>query len=292
MTPPEQKALEDLKAELQCAVPRAFESLAAALIGKLLHVSVAVAKSGFQHGADAGVGGRQGRSLRIECKRYADSTSLNERELLGEVDHALDRDPALEVWILAATREIPEQLEDALRSKAARDALPIVVIDWKSPGPPLLAALCTSDPDTVEKLYSKKAADLARSLTTVCADKLASLTADLQAWVLGFEWIRRLAAERLQRIWSNPRTARAIMRQNVAGGAAVVVRREGVAKELLGWWGDADRGLALVVGTEGVGKTWAALEWTRSVGSTTSRSSFFCLPRPQRRRGMAADLQR
>ena len=170
--------------------PKAFELLAAALIGKLLHVSVAVAKSGFQHGADAGVGGRQGRSLRIECKRYANSTSLNERELLGEVDHALDRDPALEVSILAATREVPEQLEDALRSKAARDALPIVVIDWKLPGPPLLAALCTSDPDTVEQLYSKNAASLARSLTSVCADKLASLTNDLQTWALGFEEIR------------------------------------------------------------------------------------------------------
>src|SRR5262245_35654064 len=73
-----------------------LEELAAALLGHLLGVTVAVAKSGFQHGGDAGPAGRQGRRLRVECKRYSDTTSLSERELLGEIDHALARDPALE----------------------------------------------------------------------------------------------------------------------------------------------------------------------------------------------------
>src|SRR5215475_4968830 len=83
-----------------------LENLAAALLGRLLGVTVAVAKSGFQHGGDAGPAGRQGRRLRLECKKYADNTTISERELLGEIDHALSRDPALEAWVLVTTREV------------------------------------------------------------------------------------------------------------------------------------------------------------------------------------------
>jgi len=69
-----------------------FEHLAAALLGRLLDVQIAVASSGFQFGADAGPAGRQGRRFRLECKKYNDTSSLNERELLGEIDQALARD--------------------------------------------------------------------------------------------------------------------------------------------------------------------------------------------------------
>jgi hypothetical protein len=41
-------------------------------MGRLLGISIAVAKSGFQHGGDAA--GRQGRRFRLECKKYSDDT--------------------------------------------------------------------------------------------------------------------------------------------------------------------------------------------------------------------------
>jgi hypothetical protein len=106
-----------------------FERVVAALLSSHLEVDIAIAKSGFQHGGDSGPAGRQGRRFRIETKRYADTTSLSDRELLGEVDHALERDPALEAWFLVATREAPEQLENDLMRKSDRLGLPIVVID-------------------------------------------------------------------------------------------------------------------------------------------------------------------
>src|SRR5687767_8317560 len=110
-------AAVDLRERLQAASPDALVRVAAALIGRLLDVPVAVAKAGFQHGADAGTASHQGRRLRIECKRYGDDTTLGERELLGEIDQALSRDPALEAWILVATRVVPEQLLQSLRQK-------------------------------------------------------------------------------------------------------------------------------------------------------------------------------
>ncbi len=180
-----------LKAKLQEESKASkLENLAAALIGQLLGVTVAVAKSGFQHGGDAGPVGRQGRRLRIECKKYSDSTSLSERELLGEIDHALFRDEALEAWILVATRDVPEQLEQSLFQKGESIGVPIIILDWKPNGLASLAALCASAPSLVEAEFSADAGALARALQPVSTEVVNRLLRDLQAWNLGFEPLR------------------------------------------------------------------------------------------------------
>jgi hypothetical protein len=103
--------LGNLKIELQATGKEdVFERLTAALISNLLDLPIFVAATGFQYGGDAGPSGQQGRRFRIECKKYADTTALKERELLGEIDQALSRDKALEAWFLVSTREVPEQL--------------------------------------------------------------------------------------------------------------------------------------------------------------------------------------
>src|ERR1700726_4871385 len=75
---------EKLKVGLQAdKSARKLENLAASLMGRLLGISIAVAKSGFQHGGDAGSAGQQqGRRFRLECKKYSDDTNLSDRELL------------------------------------------------------------------------------------------------------------------------------------------------------------------------------------------------------------------
>jgi hypothetical protein len=192
--------LAKLKAALQGEKDTArFERLVAALIGRLLGVGVAVATTGFQHGGDAGTAGRQGRHLRIECKRYADTTALSDRERLGEVDQALDRDPALEAWILAATRDVPEQLEQMLEQKALRIGVPIVIVDWKGDGVSALAALCAFGADIVEMLLSAEAAGHAKALQNVALDGIERLRRDFQAWTPGFESLRALSHHQLKR---------------------------------------------------------------------------------------------
>jgi hypothetical protein len=242
----------------------AFEELTAALLSELLGLTIAIAKSGFQHGGDAGPGGRQGRRFRIETKRYADTTSLSDRELLGEIDHAVTKDPAIEAWFLTATRSAPEQLEQDLLRKSDELGLPIAVIDWKSDAFPALAALCTSAPHVIETMVSKEAGDIARGLAPEGEAALISLRRDLESWNLGFERLRALSLERLNTIWTTPRTSMAALGQDAAGGHYPgTIRRQGSFAALSAWWNrramaDAP---AAVVGWEGVGKTWAALDW-------------------------------
>jgi len=162
-----------------------LEHTAAGLLGRLLGVPIAVAKSGFQHGGDAGTAGQQGRRLRLECKKYSGETSLSDRELLGEIDHALARDEALEAWILVATRSVPEQLAQDLVQKGERIGVPVIIIDWKDDEVAPLAALCAFDPDVVETEFGRDASEPARALQSASATAIASIRRNLQSWCLG-----------------------------------------------------------------------------------------------------------
>ncbi|HEY8095095.1 MAG TPA: hypothetical protein VIE65_03255, partial [Methylobacter sp.] len=256
---------EKLKRELQserCSAK--LENLAAALLGQLLGLSIPVAKSGFQHGGDAGPAGRQGRRFRIECKKYSDKTSLSDRELLGEIDQALARDNALEAWILVATRSVSEQLEQDLFHHGERIGVPVVIIDWKNHELTSLAALCAFDPDLVEDEFSKEAGALARALQPASDDAIAMLRRNLQSWCLGFDTLRLQSHEKLDKIWNSPKTSNAELGQNTAGGAQEKrVKRSAVHQKLDAWWQGAARNDApvAVIGLDGVGKTWAALDW-------------------------------
>lgn len=254
-----------LKACLQGErVATKLENLAAALLGRLLGVTIAVAKSGFQHGGDAGSAGRQGRRLRLECKKYSDTTALSDRELLGEIDHALSRDPSIEAWILVATRPVSEQLEEYLHQKAETIGVPVIILDWKSTGLPSLAALCAFAPDIVEDIFSSEAGRLARALQGESADAVERLRRDLQAWSLGFETLQTQSLSKLETIWSSPRDSNACLGQNAAGGAENhKVVRCSVNDALDTWWhGRAKEDApAVVMGWDGVGKTWATLNW-------------------------------
>ncbi|MQU62306.1 hypothetical protein GHO25_04080 [Pseudomonas sp. FSL R10-1350] len=260
-----QTKLERLRTILQDDIrPAEFEKLVAALISSLTGVGIAVAKTGFQHGGDAGPSGRQGRRFRIETKRYADSTSLSDRELLGEVDDALTIDPALEIWILAATREVPEQLELKLMRKADETGVPIIIIDWKSNSVPALAALCSSSPSIVRDLVGTEAGNICEALKTGAKEALDRLVRDLSSWGAGFERLRAIANDRLQQLWTSPALSAATLGQNAAGGSRQsTIRRLASYTALSQWWTTppATDAPIVVMGLEGMGKTWATLDW-------------------------------
>jgi hypothetical protein len=247
-----------------------LERLTAILIGKLLGVSIAVAKSGFQYGGDAGPAGQQDRRFRLECKKYRDTTSLSNRELLGEIDHALARDEALEAWVLITTRSVSEQLRQDLIQKGERIGVPILIIDWQDNDISPLAALCAFSPDMVEAEYSKEAGALVRKLEPVIAEAIILLERSFEPWCLGFDSLRSYSHQKLEAIWNNPRTSNAELGQDAAGGAQNKrVKRTVVYDALNSWWnGPAKKDApAAIVGWDGVGKTWAALDWLISVNN-------------------------
>ena len=91
----------------------------------------------------------------------------------------------------------------------------------------------------------------------------------MQDAAVGFDLLRRTSHSRIRDVWESRRTAESRFGQNVAGGeagAAQIERREpmaGLDAWDLGAVGSRDEP-ALVVGREGMGKTWAVVDWLQS----------------------------
>jgi hypothetical protein len=260
-----QQALATLLAELRAGPSGALELLAAALVERLTGVGMAVARSGFQSGGDAGTTGRAGRHLRVECKRYLDTTPLSDRELQGQLDDARRGNSSLEVWVLVATRVVGEGTRQKLHEKSLEVGVPVVVVDWTVPqdGLPDLAALCAWASDLVGRHYTSKADEAAKQLYAGATERVDRLRRELQPWAIGSESVRDLARRRLDAVWSAESESRAHFGQNAAGGAnpETFIERKGVSSQLDLWWSNHKERPVVVHGAEGHGKTWAALGW-------------------------------
>lgn len=261
-----EKQLEALRSQLRSQDFRLLELLAADLFGRLLDVRVSVAKSGFQHGGDAGTTGIRDRYLRIECKRYGDTTPLDDRELQGEIDDAMHRTPGLEAWLLVSTTCASENTLETLGRKAREVGVPVIVFDWKSSAgaAPDLATLCAWAPDLVRSHYGKPAGTAAKRIAALMRveTQIARIRQDLAPWCVGYEELRRAAASRLRLIWDSDVESLAAFGQRAAGGTDPAhLTRKAIAKHLDAWWDDTTAGPAVPYGAEGVGKTWGVLEW-------------------------------
>lgn len=270
VTPIVNTLLATLKNQLESESADTFERLAADLFCRLLgDVGVSVSKPGSQFGGDAGTAGLRRRYLRLECKRYKESTPLSPRLLAGEVLEAVLKDPQLEAWVLASTKMVSETERNVARDGGANLGVPIVIIDWTEPPPGVginaMAAICAMWPDIVEKHISKVAGDTAKALEPHAGSTVENLRKDLETWNIGFNCLRTMSHIHLKKVWTESAQSLATLNQDAAGGKSGIhlIERKDVLHALDAWWlAPTDlRSPAVLIGQEGVGKTWVSLDW-------------------------------
>ena len=119
---------DQLQRILLDAEPGCLERLAQSALSNLLDVPFRHARAGDQRGGDGGTSGT--RELVFEARRYEPTTSFDERGIRGQILQAVERKPDLEAWILVSTREVPEQIQDAIDATARGQGIAAFSIDW------------------------------------------------------------------------------------------------------------------------------------------------------------------
>ncbi len=260
--------VSELKEALLSAPPEAVEHLAGVLLGRLLGVQFRFARRGSQRGGDGGAQGTAGRDLIYEARRYRDCTPLRDREIRGEIDEAVERNPDLELWMLITTRAVSEQTHTAMEGAARPRGVSTLILDWTPESLPTLAVLCSIDPQSVETAIGEGHRDCLEAInrSSEARTALQGIRSQLEQWAVGFELLRRLSHERVRDIWQCPSSAMALFNQNVAGGANPDshVERAPAMEQLDSWHAEEENRPAVVTGSEGMGKTWAAIDWLQA----------------------------
>lgn len=110
--------------------PQSFEDLLRELLARLTGQPFFLANSGQQGGLDGVVGGG---AIAFEAKLYG-STSLNLRELEGEISRAARDRPNLELWLLATTARLGAQGRKVLEDAAAERVCAVLADSaWLAP---------------------------------------------------------------------------------------------------------------------------------------------------------------
>ena len=213
-------------------------------------------------------------SIAFETKRYTDTTKLNARELAGELFQVSQVVPDLDLWILAATKEVGDLAED-LKSGAEKLGIDVLVLDARVDRLGPLQILCAKHPAVIENFTktpgkTKGVEEVTKQLTETLNSHLFNsavtrLNNTLHETLCGIATARSSCYNWLNTHVSSKREANAAFSQDLGifeSGQQRVVRK-GINQEFDCWWEsrNSDWSTLVLLGEEGTGKTWALFSW-------------------------------
>lgn len=255
-----------------------LEGLVQRLVSHATGTQFALARSGTQGGRDMSSSRGGTATIAVECKRYSEDTSLDETELKGKLATGATDIPDLDLWVLAATRTVSDQLLRGLEDTAERLNVDVLVLALNGVDGGSLATLCALDSTVVAEALRRShiaASSAVRELLERAraraefASERDALTKALDGGIGRASAGRRLATALNGAFASAPQSRAAFGQPLDVDGQAVrglLVSRNAVTLRLEEWytsWPIHRAGIALV-GDEGDGKTWALAAWVAS----------------------------
>lgn len=250
--------------------PDGFEGLVRDLFAEVTGQGFRLMKSGPQGGVDV-LGDTSGTGLVIgmEGKHYAEKTRLPLDQLKSKIRDAVDHFPEMDLWVLATTRRVSQGDVRALEAVGTRDGIDVLVLDLdpRAAEPPNLAILCAMAPSATQTRLARSAAvdDAIQWVREHAAFTRVSqrLLARLKSPLVGYGAARAAMATWLRSQMGDIESALLAFDSDaiLLKSQAHRIARPGVAGLLDAWWSGRPTKVAVLLGDEGVGKTWAALGW-------------------------------
>lgn len=273
------KALQNALLALHHSGPNGFEGLLGVILGEVTGQSFRLAKSGTQRGRD-GDSAFDGGTTYFECKRYKDGLSKDDIST-KLFDIANDDAGLVDLWILGATCEVASQTVEDARKFAAKLGFGVVVLDWSNNdlGSLLVAAVAAGEKSKAfikQGLTGSPGAGLITSaLDTIDyfakhADYLSRVSSLRQALVedVGLGYAKTLNQAWLSQQFSSKAQARAEFGQPLCPldpSCPMVLDRPERIRLTNAFSGSPESEIYAVVGEEGVGKSWLAVQsWNLS----------------------------
>lgn len=255
-----------------------FEGLMRDVLSELTGLSFSIAKSGPQGGSDVRVHPSNFIRVGLEAKRYGQGSTLPLDQLKAKILEAVQEPAPIDVWILAATREISATDREGLHAVADQQGIKLVVWDWPKDGsspPALTLALAAAPmavathigPDTV----IREALDSIGALPDV-AIAMQRLIKELCEPDSGYVAATNSASEWLEVAQSAKTTSLSRLRghHDLKSQLVKAIPRSGISSWLDQWWRSKEP-VAALLGDEGLGKTWAALSWWNELSLTRAQ---------------------
>ncbi|MGY4335626.1 hypothetical protein [Bradyrhizobium sp. LM2.9] len=247
-----------------------FEGLIRDAFNEATGTSGRVQKSSQQGGVDITAGGAGGRiAIGIEAKRYQETTTLKLDDLKKKLFDAATRSGSpIELWILAASKEVSADDVGALEKIGEEQGLGVLVLDWRARDDvfaplPLLLALA---PHTVERVLGAKLAQSVRKIAdhpAFEARKTAFLR-DVQHPDLGQAFTAHAVRARIGQTLQTRADSKSRLQNSVdlRAPGCIWAPRDKECNALERWSMDADApAVCAVLGDEGAGKTWLLFDW-------------------------------
>ncbi len=250
--------------------PEGFEGLLRDVLGDLTKTPFHVAKSGPQAGSDVRNDPSNAFRVGLEAKKYATNTPLPLDALKAKIVDASLQPNMVDLWILAASREITITNREALHQAGEAVGIKVIVLDWpkKANKLPDLAVILAAS--RAMALSHMPGADVEQALDIVSADprfcdRREGLVEEFTTADVGFAAASVATASWMDAAQSTKANAQSRLRghNDLKCGDSLVVGRTEISARLDDWWEDR-AGTAALLGDEGVGKTWSALSWWNS----------------------------
>lgn len=246
-----------------------FEGMLRDAVAKIIDRQLRLVKPGPQGGIDmASDASGAVPVIAVEAKRYGERSSLSLDQLKAKLVDAVHQRPELDLFVIGATCEISRDDEDALIDLGDREGIGVVVIDWPSSVTelPTLAVLCALAPESLlERIDhnsdAKSCIEAVRDHTHFSKSS-ETLINRLTQPDLGWSAARRSITEYMRSAFTSRNAALGKLGSlvNLLDTSIHRISRPHLNKVLDQWWEKPETPLVLL-GEEGVGKSWAPLAW-------------------------------